>query len=510
MTSTHKLDLPRDRVNTQVQKLHQQGNDSAFRGEHDQAIGYYTQALAIDPNFVSAYCARGESSIELKNYAQAKTDYAMALKLSPALAVADGGLARAYYGERDYQTALIACNRAIKNDPDNLDFYYYRALINQKLADYDRILLDCKFLLERQPSNISIRWLNARAHFQLGNYQLALFNFSQYLNLKLDDAYAYYYRGICYERLNHLSQALQDLNRAIDLQDNRAIFYRRRGRIAQLLGDFTSAMTDYHTAISLDPQMAQAYVNRADIYLSRGDYSRALIQCNQAIQIDPLLVSAHYQRGMINTEVGNLHAALADYHRLIQLNPQDLNAYLQRGWIYFRHGEYTAVMNDCEQILTLFGGATSWAVAKPMLQQPCLPAQKENRHFIAANYLMGVVQSLSGFKQEAIFSFTKAIDAKPNFISALYHRGLLHYDLRHEDQATNDFQLAQAIQNQGLDSITERDETGLYAEGLALYYMGQLETARAIFYQAVVVSQKLKSAVFHQQIMFTIEALDMI
>jgi tetratricopeptide (TPR) repeat protein len=508
LTSTRKLDLPRDRVNTQVQKLHQQGNDSAFRGEHDRAIEYYTQALALDPNCVSAYCARGGSSIELKNYSQAKTDYAMALKLSPALAVADGGLARAYYGLGDYQAALIAGDRAIQRDRENLDFYYYRALINKKLADYDRILLDCKFILERQPSDISARWLNSRAHFQLGDYQLALFNFNQYLNSQLDDAYAYYYRGICCERLNHLPQALQDLDRAIDLKNDRAIFYRRRGRIAQLLGDFTSAMTDYNKAISLDPHMAQAYANRADIYLSRGDYSRALIQCNQAIKLDPLLGSAHYQRGIINTEVGNLHAALADYHRLIQLNPQDLNAYLQRGWIYFRHGEYAAVMNDCEQMLAIGGGVSPLAVGKPLSQQRLIE-QKEHHHLIAANYLMGVVQSLSGFKQEAIFSFTKAIDAEPNSICALFHRGLLHYDLKNEHKATDDFNLAQEIQNQGLDSISERDETGLYAEGLALYHMGQLETSRAILYQAVLVSQKLKSAVFYQQIMFTIEALGM-
>lgn len=495
LISIQKLDLPKDRVNTQVQKLHQQGNDSAFRGEHDRAIEYYTQALALDPNCVSAYCARGGASIELKKYAHAKTDYELALKLSPVLAVADGGLARAYYGLGDYHSALIACNRAIQHDAENLDFYHYRALVNKKLAAYDRVLLDCKFILERQPSAISVRWLNSRAHFQLGNYQLAIFNFSQYLNLQLDDAYAYYYRGISYERLKDLPQALNDLNQAIVLKGDLGIFYRRRGRILQLSGDFTSAMKDYDRAISLDPHMAQAYVNRANIYLSRGDYSRALIQCDLAIQLDHLLISAYYQRGIIHTEVGNLHAALADYHRLIQLNPQDLTAYLQRAWIYFRHGEYIAVMDDCEKFFSLMGGTS--------------PLMLENHHLVTANYLMGVVQSLSGFKQEAIISFTKAIDIEPNFICALYHRGLLHYDLKHEYKAKIDFDLAQEIQNQGLESVKERDETGLYAEGLALYYIGQLEASKAILYQAALVSRKFKSAIFHQQVMFTIKALGM-
>ncbi|WP_310424849.1 tetratricopeptide repeat protein [Chamaesiphon sp. VAR_48_metabat_135_sub] len=485
LRSARSLDLPKQQVNTQVQKLYQEGNDRAFNGEHDRAIEFYTQAIELDPNFALAYCGRGESSMELKDYRQAETDYKIALNISPVLAVADGGLARIYYEVGDYLTALVACNRAIQRDIENLDFYYCRALINKKIGDCAGILADCKFILEQQPSDISARWLNARAHFQIGNHQLAIFNFNQYLNLRSDDFYAHYYRGICYERLGNLTQALIDLNCAIDLKDNLAILNRRRGRIRQQLGDFTGAMSDYDRAIELDPYLAQAYVNRADIYINRGDYPQALIESDRAIRLNPKLVNAHYQRGVINTEVGNLHAALADYHRLIQIDPQDINAYIQRSWIYFRHGEYTAVMRDCETVLSA------------------------DRCSVPANYLMGVVQSLSGFKQEAIFSFTKVMDSEPSFICALYHRGLLQYDLKNESKAIDDFNLAQSIQNQGLNTTVNRDETGLYAEGLALYHMGYSETARVILQQSALRAQKLKSTVFHRQIVFTIEALDM-
>ena len=485
LTSAQTLDLPKHQVNIQVQKLCRQGNESAFRGEHDRAIESYTQAIVLDRSLVLAYCARGGLLLELKDYQQAGVDYTTALKLSPALAIAEGGLARVDYALGNYPAALILCNRAIQHDRQNLEFYHCRALINKKLGDSQSILLDCKFILEHQPSDIPARWLNARAHFQLGNYQLAIFNFSQYLNLRNDDFYAYYYRGICHERLGDLAQALIDLDTAIDLKNNVAILFRRRGRIRQQLGNFTGAMADYDRTIELDPYMAQAYVNCADIYISRGDYPRALMQCNQAIRFNPQLVTAHYQRGIINTEVGNLHAALADYHRLIQIDPQDLNAYIQRSWIYFRHGEYSAVMKDCEQVL------------------------RADRRSVPANYLLGVVQSLSGFKREAIFRFTKVIDSQPRFICALYHRGLLQSDLKHEDRAMSDFQLAQAIQTGDFDCTAKRDETGLYAEGLALYHMGHPDTARVILHQAALVAQKLKSAVFYRQIVFTIEALGM-
>jgi tetratricopeptide (TPR) repeat protein len=479
------LDLRNSQIDTQVQKFCEQGDDFAIKGEHEQAVKCYSQAIALNHNFELVYCARGKSAIELKDYHQAEADYKTALRINPALAIAHGGLAQIYYKQQKYPAALLACDRAIEKDRDNLDFYRCRAATNRRLKDYPRILADCKFILEQQPNDLPARWLNARSHFHMENHKLAIFNFSQYLNLQNNDVYAYYYRGVCYERLGNRTDALADLNRAIELEVNLAILYRRRGRIRQHLGDFTGAMSDYDRTISIDPKMAQAYTNRADIYINRGDYARAMVQCNEAIHLNPKLISAHYQRALIHTEVGNLHAALADYHRLIQLQPLDIQAYIQRSWIYFRHGEYTAAMTDCEKVLSI------------------------DRNSVPANYLLGVVQSLSGLKQEAIFSFTKVMDSHPSFICALYHRGLLEYDLKHEGKAMKDFELAQEIQGKGLESASERDETGFYAEGLALYYMGQTQTAISILQQAALLSQKLKSLVFHQQIIFTIEALSL-
>ena len=71
LKSAQTLDLPRHQVNTKVQKLCQQGNDSAFRGEHQQAIEFYHQAIALDPNLVLAYCDRAGYwliAIELDRY----------------------------------------------------------------------------------------------------------------------------------------------------------------------------------------------------------------------------------------------------------------------------------------------------------------------------------------------------------------------------------------------------------------------------------------------------------
>ena len=487
------LDLLNHSDAIQLHSLYQQGNTAAAHGEYLRAIESYTQILQIDCEYLEAYCARGRSQMALKCYTDAKLDYSRAIDLNPFCAISYCGLAKAYYGLREYPIAIITIDLAISIDDQNLDFYGCRAMINHKLGNREAVLVDCRIVLERQPHDRATRWLNAISHFHLGNYKIAIFNFSQYLNVRSNDFYAYYYRGICYEQLADLPQALADLSHAIlilnssnsNVTEHQAVIYRKRGRIRQHLGDLTSAMVDFDRAIKIDPTTAESYCYRADIYTSRGDYPQALIECNQAIQLLPQLVSAYYQRGVIHTEMGNLPAALVDYHKLIELNPLDINAYIQRSWIYFRHGEYPAVIQDCDRIITL---------------EP---------NSIPANYLLGVVKSLSGSKQEAIINFSKVLDLQPNFICALYHRGLIYFDLQDKVSAMNDFRSAQSIQDLTTDCLSSRDESGLYAEGLALYHMGHPQTARVILQQAAVVAQKLKSVVFHHQIIFTLEALGM-
>ena len=476
----------------QLQRLYQQGDECAAQGDYDQAIAYYTQIITLDSESIDAYCARGRSQMALKCYAEAKLDYVKAIDLSPISAIAYCGLAKVYYGFREYPAAIVAIDLAISLEGSNLDFYGCRAMINHRLGNREQVLVDCRIVLERQPQDTSTRWLNGVSHFHLGNYKIAIFNFTQYLNLRSNDFYAYYYRGICYEQLANLPQALADLSHAIvilnqpglHITENQAVLYRKRGRIRQRLGDLTSAMVDFDRAIEIDPTIAQAYCYRADIYASRGDHPQALVECNRAIHLDSRLVGAYYQRAVIHTEMGNPTTALADYHQLIQLNPADISAYIQRSWIYFRQGDYPSAIQDGDRILAIAPNS------------------------IPANYLLGVAKSLSASKQQAITHFTNVIDFQPDFICALYHRGLIYFDLQDKANAMDDFKLAQSIQDLSTE-CPARDETGLYAEGLALYHMGHPETARVILHQSAVVAQKLKNFAFHRQVVFTLEALGM-
>jgi tetratricopeptide (TPR) repeat protein len=444
-----------------------------------------------DPNLALTYCEDGNKLLAAKEYAQARSAYQKAIECNPLLAKAYSGLATTYHLLQDPEGALALWDRASEIAPTEIEFYHQRALVSKSLRNYDRVIADCQKILAQFPHHPSARWLNAVAFFKLEQYQVALFNFNQHVDAHPQDPSGYCYRGICYERLEKYPQALADFERAIVLQPCQPIYYHARGRVHQRLGDFYSALADFDLAISYslnattesNSQLAGVYDSRAEVHRCRGDYLAALQDGDRAIELNPKFVDAYFRRGLTYAELGDLELALLDYRSTIALDRHHINAYIQRSWIYFRQKDYQRAKQDCQSI-NIFNPAC-----------------------FCSNYMLGVINSLSGLKHDAITNFSKAIEILPNYVSARYHRGVIYHELGDLPQALADFEQARSIQDRGLERLIDRDETGFYAEGLALYHLGQPEAARTLLLLGALSAKRFNNHSFHQLILFNIEAL---
>jgi tetratricopeptide (TPR) repeat protein len=450
------------------------------------------KAAAVDTNAPSLtgrdlalkYCERGKKSLAAKDYAQARSSYKIALEWHPQLAIAHSGMAEVCYEIQDYESALSAWDLAIQYDPNQLDYYYQRALVNKILKNYYQVLADCRYILERDPDRVSARWLNAVALVKVEHYQLALSSLDLHIADYPQDPNGYCYRGICYERLEQLPQALADLERAIALQPGQPVFHHARGRTRQKLGDFAGAVADFNLTIARKPQAA-VYDDRAEAYRCLGDRTAALADDDRAIELNPRFINAYFRRGSIYTELGDLELALKNYNLAIDLDPQHLNALIQRSWIYFRQHDYPRTKRDCQTVKAL------------------------DKYSFWANYLLGVVDSLSGLQHSAIKNFSRAIELAPNYVSARYHRGLVYHELGDLTRAMSDFDHARSIQDRRLERMVDRDETGFYAEGLALYHLGQSEAARTVLILGALSAKRFNNPSFHQLLQSKIEDLGM-
>jgi tetratricopeptide (TPR) repeat protein len=177
-----------------------------------------------------------------------------------------------------------------------------------------------------------------------------------------------------------------------------------------------------------------------------------------------------------STELGDSARALADFNRMISLDPNHVKTYIQRSWIYFRQGNDELAIADCETI------------------------QRYDKSCFDAAYLLGVIYSCSGLKAQAIVDFTHAIELAPHRAAPRYQRGIIYYKLNHLNEAMNDFTQARLLQERSGELSIEQNETELYAEGVSLYYLGQLYSARTKLNLAMLAAKQFNHPRFHDLI----------
>jgi tetratricopeptide (TPR) repeat protein len=209
----------------------------------------------------------------------------------------------------------------------------------------------------------------------------------------------------------------------------------------------------------------------------------ALQDCDYAIALNPRFVNAYFRRALTYAEIGDLELALTNYTSTIDLDPQHIDAYIQRSWIYFRQQNYQQARQDCQAVQS-FTSSSFWS-----------------------SYMLGLIDSTSGSKDRAIEHFSQAIKISSNYVSARYHRGIIYHELGNLDRAMVDFEQARSIQSQRLERLVDRDETGFYAEGLALQYLGQTDAARKVLLLGALAAKRFNNPSFHQLITANIEAL---
>jgi tetratricopeptide (TPR) repeat protein len=127
---------------------------------HRTGVRSLTRAIALDPNFVSAYALRAEALYDLKEYRQAVRDYNKVLELTRTsetvrTAYNDRGLAKASLGE--YQSAILDFTQSIAMGcKESCGSYDNRAEAYIKLHNYPKAIEDISASIKKNLSSAII------------------------------------------------------------------------------------------------------------------------------------------------------------------------------------------------------------------------------------------------------------------------------------------------------------------------------------------------------------------
>lgn len=153
--------------------------------QYDKAIGKYTRAIELNPNYASAYNERGICYDALKQHHQAIVDYTEAIGLNPKEAV--------YY-------------------------YYNRGDSYQNLELYDKSITDSTEAIKLNPNYKAAYNLRGVSYYRSNQYNKALPDFEKAIELNPRESVYYKNRGSTYRKLGQDAEAEKDFNKAKELE----------------------------------------------------------------------------------------------------------------------------------------------------------------------------------------------------------------------------------------------------------------------------------------------------
>src|SRR3990167_1447222 len=197
------LDIEKAKITDECQAREWLETGEVYRvdGEYDKAIKAFTSAIALNPNYATAYEVRGLAYREKGQYDRAIEDYNKAIQINPDYPFAYTDRGCAYYEKGQYDRAIDDYNKAIQINPA------YPHLMG---IDYNNKLI------QKDPNDRLAYLRIARTYRLKEQYDRAIEDYNKMIVLRPQHRRIYSYRGIAYYKKGLIDKAISDFQKACD------------------------------------------------------------------------------------------------------------------------------------------------------------------------------------------------------------------------------------------------------------------------------------------------------
>lgn len=208
---------------------------------------------------------------------------------------------------------------------------------------------------------------------------------------------------------------------------------------------------------SLNPGL---YARRSRLYVDREEYNQALSDAGKAIQMDSLNSDYYILLADIYTGLKNFNNSFAALGRAIETDPGNERAYLKSAELHLVFRNFGEAIRDIDKVMGI------------------------NELNANAIFLRGVVFLETGDTALAVRNFQRAIEISPDYLEPNMQLGIL-YSLRKNKLAIEYFNNVLNIDPSSIEAKYSiamfYQETGLYAEAMAVYESMLLENPSFVY-----------------------------
>jgi len=186
-------------------------------GQLDEAIGMYTAAIRMDPNYSEYYNERGSLYLKAGRLEEAERDFLRAIELSPPYQEVWTNLGQCYSEMNRSDDAIAAYSRALDLNPRQPLALAGRGHTYDELGRAELAMADYDRTLEINPSQPLVYGRRAALHFDGDRVREALDDLDAAIQLAPALADLYQNRAAALRQLGRLEDAARDLCRYIEL-----------------------------------------------------------------------------------------------------------------------------------------------------------------------------------------------------------------------------------------------------------------------------------------------------
>ncbi|MDZ4716846.1 MAG: tetratricopeptide repeat protein [Roseiflexaceae bacterium] len=359
----------------------------------EQAADFYRRALDAGANDVPTLKRIGERMLTAKQYDLALLAFERAVKNSPQDAEAQHGVARANLRLGRLEGAQSAAQQALDLRGGN----YAEALIdlgdialarNQPDEARDRY----NAAIQNNPSLLDAYVGLGRAVASKGDWAVAVGHFRNAVAVKPDSPDAHLWLGEALIRNRDPAAALDQYQQALKLRESsypEALFGAAQAQIA--LGQFDAAEANLDTALKERPDYAEALLLQGKLYEQTNRDRKALKAYEAAIDANRQIAEPHYRRALLLIQDNQLDVARGELDTALQIQAIFPEANYWRGRIEFAQARY-----------------------REALDRFSLAVQQANGNYPEARLYQGLAEERLGLRDAAIASFRATLDQGEN------------------------------------------------------------------------------------------------
>lgn len=273
-------------------------------------------------------------------------------------------------------------------------------------------------VIKQSPNHVGAYHYRADAYQALGDMRLAIQDYNHVISLRPKDPFRYYARGLAYTTMEEHALAAADFTKAISLNPSYAGFYLARARSNRALGKYARSLADYEKYAGTWKKASREILNEAiPVSLEAYQYNTAqeLLGYLSALGEDSSLW--HIWQGRIFYNEGKWDEAISAFSKAINRNDKAVQAYQLRGNAFREIADYEAALEDYTRVLALAPQAY-WF----------------NRRGL-------VYEEMKDFEKAAA-DYSRAIELDPKWAVAYNNRGFAKMNLKEYAQAKEDFETA--------------------------------------------------------------------